>query len=723
MRAIILILLCLYFTNKVKAQSQYAYTAFNGTKYTMNVVKKRNIVLLYPSDKVITSNIALDSIASRADRMYEYYKNALGFEPWGGLSAYSNKCPVAFVNETCGAACGLIGAKGIEVGQNFLDEMVFEVVNNANRNRIGIIGYEFGRNFYTGIIQSKLGFKTDGSVLTNGFATFLGLKATFYANTVNETNRLMNETQFFYDECYSGTLAFIADSSMNINNFFFSNHSSERDFNRVPRGHYPGASMLVFLDKVLAAEGLFPNFWKYLKDQPNASTDQDVYDNIVVSSSLAVGKDLTNFFHNVLKFPISSTATSKISFLPPSDNFKLVHDIKYYEVINLSGSIPIVTASIGHSSPGLTYKAVVRLDNNIIFESTTQKALIQLPTSQCFSTCHSSANRELTVYSIKNKVIIDSMMMNLHYRDTISTEQHLGFIAENSLFQSYAGSGYTKINKKEKSIQIFSTGEALDDNLISFPFQPIKGHIYKLKALIKTSAKARGLLRYRYTYNTPITSTDTSKYIPVELTVDFNDVDSTSFLISEFRLFSLVMGNDAGVGPQFAYFKDVEVIDVTASSTRWNMKPTAPIISMENGHLKSSYTSGNQWFFNDQIIAGATNQSYLPTKTGKYTVCSTQGVCVSDISKSYDFILSSVNNPKKPENVRIYPNPANEILTIQVNDSNGIVNIYDIFGNCLIEQKIVNPTVQMDISIFHVGTYIVKIITNEHTISKKFIKE
>jgi|GEM_PF-6689541 len=65
--------------------------------------------------------------------------------------------------------------------------------------------------------------------------------------------------------------------------------------------------------------------------------------------------------------------------------------------------------------------------------------------------------------------------------------------------------------------------------------------------------------------------------------------------------------------------------------------PTAPSITgSDHGSgqviLTSSSPSGNQWYYNGEAIADATEETYLPNKAGAYTVRRSIGPCDSDLS-------------------------------------------------------------------------------------------
>lgn len=60
-----------------------------------------------------------------------------------------------------------------------------------------------------------------------------------------------------------------------------------------------------------------------------------------------------------------------------------------------------------------------------------------------------------------------------------------------------------------------------------------------------------------------------------------------------------------------------------------NNAPVAPTITQNGAVLTSSVSSGNQWYWNGNIIIGATSQTYTAVQNGNYTVTTTSGGCTS----------------------------------------------------------------------------------------------
>lgn len=82
--------------------------------------------------------------------------------------------------------------------------------------------------------------------------------------------------------------------------------------------------------------------------------------------------------------------------------------------------------------------------------------------------------------------------------------------------------------------------------------------------------------------------------------------------------------------------------------------------------------TGNQWYRDGNIIAGAKGQTYLATESGSYTVTSLLNGCTSDFSAPYNFALAGTINLGNGQYIRLYPNPVTSDLNISANISSGM---------------------------------------------------
>jgi hypothetical protein len=94
--------------------------------------------------------------------------------------------------------------------------------------------------------------------------------------------------------------------------------------------------------------------------------------------------------------------------------------------------------------------------------------------------------------------------------------------------------------------------------------------------------------------------------------------------------------------------------------------PQAPTITRNGYTLISNATTGNQWFLNGVPIAGATQQSYTATQSGRYSVRANANGCAELVSQEITMdVITSVNPPVfSGTSLRISPNPASRQVTI-----------------------------------------------------------
>lgn len=99
------------------------------------------------------------------------------------------------------------------------------------------------------------------------------------------------------------------------------------------------------------------------------------------------------------------------------------------------------------------------------------------------------------------------------------------------------------------------------------------------------------------------------------------------------------------------------------------VNPDQPVITAsftDPAHpvLTSSAPTGNQWYFNNEVIAGATGSSYTIAAPGVYKVQVATGDCVSEFSADYALVITGL-----PENISekmtIYPNPARDVIAVE----------------------------------------------------------
>lgn len=146
-------------------------------------------------------------------------------------------------------------------------------------------------------------------------------------------------------------------------------------------------------------------------------------------------------------------------------------------------------------------------------------------------------------------------------------------------------------------------------------------------------------------------------------------------------------------------------------------------ISFNNWYLESDQITANyQWIDcnnNFNPVLGATQQQFVPATNGDYAVIIDLNGCV-DTSTCIQFLSSDITeNPHS--NIRIYPNPASDLININGMGATNDIEIRDISGRTVV--KLSNVSGAIDISGLSAGSYLMVIDTENEILTKTFIKE
>jgi hypothetical protein len=135
-----------------------------------------------------------------------------------------------------------------------------------------------------------------------------------------------------------------------------------------------------------------------------------------------------------------------------------------------------------------------------------------------------------------------------------------------------------------------------------------------------------------------------------------------------------------------------------------------PIITLNSFYLESTPALQYQWYLNNNIIAGATSQSYTPTANGDYTVTITDSNNCTQTSAVFNLTNVGLRTNNNPLNFSIYPNPANQV--IQINNptqKQTTFTITDLVGNVIIRTNINKVTESINIASLSNGIYLITI--------------
>jgi len=156
-----------------------------------------------------------------------------------------------------------------------------------------------------------------------------------------------------------------------------------------------------------------------------------------------------------------------------------------------------------------------------------------------------------------------------------------------------------------------------------------------------------------------------------------------------------------------------------------NAIPSTPVISSNAVMLQSSSVDGNQWYFNNALIQGATGNTYTPTSSGSYYTIVTLSACPSQASNVISFVITGLDDVVKENVISIYPNPIkSNSVTINISKNlivgNVMVNIFDVHGWLILSKNVVGEIIDLDRGV-ESGIYFVNVIANGKTYTKKLI--
>ncbi len=156
--------------------------------------------------------------------------------------------------------------------------------------------------------------------------------------------------------------------------------------------------------------------------------------------------------------------------------------------------------------------------------------------------------------------------------------------------------------------------------------------------------------------------------------------------------------------------------------------PPTPVITQVGPNLMSSAVSGNQWYRNSVTLTGATNQTYLPTQNGLFTVTVTDVNGCSATSLPSNYLSTDLNNYVMEEGINIYPNPATDLLYVEMElYTPESVKIYLInqLGQTVImvNDGIESGSLKKEIMLNNIapGIYFLKVQTNSVNMVKKIV--
>jgi uncharacterized delta-60 repeat protein len=160
-----------------------------------------------------------------------------------------------------------------------------------------------------------------------------------------------------------------------------------------------------------------------------------------------------------------------------------------------------------------------------------------------------------------------------------------------------------------------------------------------------------------------------------------------------------------------------------------NPLPTPPVLILDSVFISSSYTNGNQWYLNGNPLLGETNDTvnYVTIgQNGGYTVEYTDGNGCSIFSDASNVIIIFDVSVEEMEDlaVRIYPNPTNGLLNIELEEGIDQMLIVSMSGTVIQIENSLNAGMNtVDLNDLASGTYVLQFIKGEEVFTKRIIKQ
>jgi large repetitive protein len=158
-----------------------------------------------------------------------------------------------------------------------------------------------------------------------------------------------------------------------------------------------------------------------------------------------------------------------------------------------------------------------------------------------------------------------------------------------------------------------------------------------------------------------------------------------------------------------------------------NPIPATPAVTNTGTTLHSSAPSGNQWYFEGTLLAGATAQTYVATVAGYYWTIVTLNGCVSDSSNHKLILITGVESHLSAA-INLYPVPNDGLFKVSITSSSResfSISVYNNLGIRIYQDTKVEVsgslTKEIDLRPVPNGVYTVIFENNNNQIVKKIV--
>ncbi len=287
--------------------SAISYESFKSERHQLFPWEGRNVVLLIKTTTL--SPAVMGRILFSLDKAFDSYESITQYSP-SKARVHNNKLSIAVLASNdvgCGAACGYLGATGIEISQPLFNRLYNGVERFDQYDQA--LFYELGRNFwdYAGF-QKVL---TVGGRGTWDSDPFWDVSTTGFACYMRAVTVELNQIPMLpWDGDNKSWQSFLAETRRLVTLHAASSTSNFGNTFQAKKPPYTGklgatdfwASVMLYFSEGKDAVAFNRTFFQTLKAQRTPSSTAEVVQNFVKALSAASGKDISSVFFDELKF-------------------------------------------------------------------------------------------------------------------------------------------------------------------------------------------------------------------------------------------------------------------------------------------------------------------------------------------------------------------------------------------------------------------------------------
>ena len=741
--------------------TQYSYTSFVGDHYSMLRYEGKYVNLLIP-DTLVHDDATCTQMTYVFDSVWDYYYKMTKRYPLPS-GQFGNKGYVAYVDNSCGAGCGNVGACGLEVGTGFWNNSYYNIKYFKNWAVLKIAYYEMGRNFFNGDISAKL--SVDPFWIPEPYANMGYLNAIDYLGLYLK-DQYENEIGYKYD-LVDRANEFILDRNVTTiadvyEKLLYPNAYGNSDF----KGFFNSALLMKFCFDY--GNPFISNFFKELYNLPDVNNITEAYTNFCIAASKAVNVNLKPFFKDAYRMPLNGDRIAVSLIDLPEFSIKVVAQDKAVMGLNSKDSTIIRIKAVTGQNSRITYTVYEgQVGNESKLLKTTSENYFYIPNKKFDTTFWVKATDALN--STSSLLIKYSYRGNLLGDPSFEIAPNTYPINSPSSIEATFGQNNWLLSAVRDSL-IHRTGQySLNfnhthyqgcENLTGMNFpnidysqsfnEPLKGR-YRASAYIRIKEQFEycpnvisnagmklqviksGIL-YQSSVVNNISETFSSLFFDFDSGQDTSKINGYFFQVLSDGIKGEAFVDDISVKPIFPP-EPISVFLIKGDTSRMIVITQSEsnnfVIKADSAQDITVYQIliSRDTLFGAESFSFESHSNSLTASIGEIGKYYIRAYGFNEFGKSVDssykilnvVASSGVDNEELYNLVEVYPNPSSGEVTITIPPQTSKVQIYSAEGNLIREIRIADPDGSIKCSFPQSGIYILRVYSGDQVISKKVV--